>query len=295
MTTLGDKIKEKRIEKGLKQAELAEGICTQATISNLENNTSIPTLSILLAIGNRLNIEINELSEYALEQSNPAVAIFKKVQNLRSQFKLKEAHDFLKKELNFEELKTNREKKQYYYYLGITSLLGYDKISDAMYNFNLGLQLEIEPHLEFLDILITNGIGLAYVMSSEDEKALTYFEKSVIDLEDFMKKTDSTIENAELLKVYFTSAKFYSKIGQYNKALNLCELSISFQKKVNMNYELDRLYYEKAFNLYQLGERKGAKEYYYYAGVLSKISGNEILSRVIQKDMDTFDLGTIPY
>ncbi len=110
MTTLGDKIKEKRIEQGLKQAELAEGICTQATISNLENNTSIPTLSILLAIGNRLNIEINELSEYALEQSNPAVAIFKKVQNLRSQFKLKEAHDFLKKELNFEELKTNREK-----------------------------------------------------------------------------------------------------------------------------------------------------------------------------------------
>ncbi|WP_421000828.1 helix-turn-helix domain-containing protein (plasmid) [Carnobacterium maltaromaticum] len=294
MINLGGKIKKIRLEKGLTQAELAEGICTQASISNLEKNASVPSLLILLEIGNRLNIEFSELSEYAVEQASPAVTVFKKVQNLRSQFKLKEAYNLVQ-ELDVNDLKTNHEKKQYYYYLGITSLLGYNKISDATYNFNLGLNLETEAHLEFLDILITNGIGLAYFMESEHEKALTYFEKSLTLLDAFLEQTDSSIENGEVLKIYFTSAKFYSEIGNYNKALNLCELSIALQKKLNMNYELDRLYYEKAFNLIQLGERKGAKEYYYYAGVLSKISGNEILSRVIQKDMDTFDLGTIPY
>lgn len=294
MISLGEKIKKIRLEKGLTQAELAEGICTQASISNLEKNASVPSLLILLEIGNRLNIEFSELSEYAVEQASPAVTVFKKVQNLRSQFKLKEAYSLVQ-ELDVNDLKTNHEKKQYYYYLGITSLLGYNKISDATYNFNLGLNLETETHLEFLDILITNGIGLAYFMESEHEKALTYFEKSLILLDGFLEQTDSSIENGEVLKVYFTSAKFYSEIGNYNKALNLCELSIALQKKLNMNYELDRLYYEKAFNLIQLGERKGGKEYYYYAGVLSKISGNEVLSRVIKKDMDKFDLGTIPY
>lgn len=295
MINLGEKIKKTRLEKGLTQAELAEGICTQASISNLESNASVPSLPILLSIGKRLNIDISELSEYAIEQNNPAIAIFKQVQNLRSQFKLKEAHDLLKKEIHFEELKTNHEKKQYYYYLGITSLLGYNKISDATYNFNLGLQLEIEPHLEFLDILITNGIGLAYVMGSEDEKALTYFEKSLIELEEFMNSEVSFHDSIEIMKIYYTTAKFYSQIGEYNKALTLCDLGISLQKNRHTNYELDRLYYEKAFNLVQLGELVGAKEYYYHAGSLSKISGNEILFKVIQKDMDTFDLGTIPY
>lgn len=248
MISLGEKIKKIRLEKGLTQAELAEGICTQASISNLEKNASVPSLLILLEIGNRLNIEFSELSEYAVEQASPAVTVFKKVQNLRSQFKLKEAYSLVQ-ELDVNDLKTNHEKKQYYYYLGITSLLGYNKISDATYNFNLGLNLETETHLEFLDILITNGIGLAYFMESEHEKALTYFEKSLILLDGFLEQTDSSIENGEVLKVYFTSAKFYSEIGNYNKALNLCELSIALQKKLNMNYELDRLYYEKAFNL----------------------------------------------
>ncbi|CAD5902923.1 helix-turn-helix domain-containing protein [Carnobacterium maltaromaticum] len=294
MINLGDKIKKIRLEKGLTQAELAEGICTQASISNLENNTSVPSLLILLEISNRLNLEFSELSEYAIEQASPAVTVFKKVQTLRSQFKLKEAYTLMQ-ELEFEDLKTNQEKKQYYYYVGITSLLGYNKISDATYNFNLGLNLETDPQLEFLDILIMNGIGLAYFMESEHEKALTYFEKSLILLEGFLEQTNSSIENGEVLKVYFTSAKFYSEIGDYNRALSLCELSISLQKKLNMNYELDRLYYEKAFNLIQLGERKGGKEYYYYASVLSKLSDNDILSKVIKKDMSTFDLGVFPY
>ena len=294
MINLGDKIKKTRLEKGLTQAELAEGICTQASISNLENNTSVPTLLILLEISNRLNLEFSELSEYAIEQASPAVTVFKKVQTLRSQFKLKEAYTLMQ-ELEFEDLKTNQEKKQYYYYVGITCLLGYNKISDATYNFNLGLNLETDPQLEFLDILIMNGIGLAYFMESEHEKALTYFEKSLILLEGLLEQTNSSIENGEVLKVYFTSAKFYSEIGDYKRALSLCELSISLQKKLNMNYELDRIYYEKAFNLIQLDERKRGKEYYYYASVLSKLSDNDVLSKVIKKDMLTFDLGFFPY
>ncbi|CCO13055.2 helix-turn-helix family protein [Carnobacterium maltaromaticum LMA28] len=56
MKTLGDVIKEKRLAKGLKQGELAEGICTQATISNLENKSGMPNLPILIAIANRLDI-----------------------------------------------------------------------------------------------------------------------------------------------------------------------------------------------------------------------------------------------
>lgn len=292
---LGDKIKKARLEQGLKQTELASGICTQATISNLENNTSIPTLVILFQIGTRLNLELSELSEYAIEQISPTVVVFKQVQALRSQFKLKEACDLLKDQLKFEDLKTNQEKKQYYYYLGITSLLGYNEISDAQYNFQLGLNLETDKQREFLDILLTNGIGLAYFMNSEEDKALTYFEKSMVELDQFVNQTNSLRESIEIMKLYYTSAKFYSAIKQYAKALNLCDLGIALQKREHANYDLDRLYYEKAFNLVHLGELQGAKDYYYYAGALSKLSGNKILSEVIEKDREAFNMGQVSY
>lgn len=290
MIMLGDKIKKIRLEHGLTQAELADGICTQASISNLENNTSTPSLMILLEIGNRLNIELNELSEYAVEQVNPIYTVFKQVQDLRSQFKLKEACDLLKTEIDFKELKTNQEKKQYYYYLGITSLLGYNKISDATYNFNLGLQLEVELKLEFLDILITNGIGLAYFMNSEEDKALTYFEKSLTGLDEFMKKTVSLDESIEITKLYYTSANFYSKIKKYNKAIDLCTVGIRVQQNYHINYDLERLYYEKAFNLAQLGKLTEARENYSFAESLAKMSGNDLVVEVIQKDIEHFNL-----
>lgn len=290
MIKLGDKIKKSRLENGLTQAELAEGICTQASISNLENNTSTPSLMILLEIGSRLNIELNELSEYAIEQANPIFTVFKKVQDLRSQFKLKEACDLIKKEIDVKELKTNQEKKQYYYYLGITSLLGDNKISDATYNFNLGLQLEIEPQLEFLDILITNGIGLAYFMNSEEDKALTYFEKSLAGLDGFMKRTVSLDESIEITKLYYTSANFYSKIKEYNKAIDLCTVGIRVQQNHHINYDLERLYYEKAFNLAQLGKLTEARENYGFAESLAKMSGNDLVIDVIQKDIEHFNI-----
>lgn len=295
MINLGDKIKELRVKQGMTQKELANGICTQASVSNLENNTSVPSLVILLAIGERLNIEFSELTEYALEQASPSVAVFKRVQNLRSQFKLQEAHDYIKNELNLELLKTSHEKKQYYYYLGITSLLGYDKISDAIYNFNLGLSVEVDPHLEFLDVLITNGIGLAYYMDSENEKALTYFEKSLNELDEFTKGPISLVDSIELTKLYYTSAKFYSKIEEYEKAINLCVLGIKIQKFHNISYDLDRLYYEKAFNLVKLGKLKEAQESYGLAAALAKMDQKELVLETIRDDMKQFNLGVCPY
>ena len=46
---------------GLSQNELAEGICTQATLSRFENNGHVPNLKILIQLCNRLNLPLGEL------------------------------------------------------------------------------------------------------------------------------------------------------------------------------------------------------------------------------------------
>lgn len=292
MMLLGDLIKAKRLENGLTQAELAAGICTQASISNLEKNQRIPPLMTLLAIGNRLNLNFDELSDYAIEQENPTSDVFNRVRTLRKQFKLKEAYDLIIEELPLDKLKTYHKKKQYYYYLGITGLLGYNKISEAHYNFNLALSSESEPNLDFYDILTINGIGLAYYFESEEEKARTYFEKSLVQLDQFMSQMVSLDESIEITKLYYATAKFYSEIKEYSKAVDLCSLGIQVQLDQHVNYELEMLYYEKAFNLAKLNKKSEAEECYYYAAALAKMINNTMVVETIKENIIKFQLNS---
>ncbi|MGX7417578.1 helix-turn-helix domain-containing protein [Carnobacterium gallinarum] len=295
MGQLGKKIKASRLAKGMTQSELAEGICTQATISNLESDSSVPSLETLLSIADRLNIEFSEISEYAMKNESTSIRVFSQVKELCSQFKYQEAYSLLTKEITLDELETSYEKKEYYYYFGITALLGEKNYSDAHYNFNLALFLETGKHLNLLDVSITNGIGLAYSMNSETDKALTYFEKSLQQLDEVMERIDTLQDSKEVIRIYFNTAKFYAQVEKYNKAINLCSLGIALEQNQNMNYILDELTYEKAYSLFKLGQTEDAELFYCYTATLARLSNNDSLVKKIKKDMKEFGLKGYKY
>ena len=56
----GKAIRAARKKMHLSQVELAEGITTQATISLVENQNRVPNADVLLAILDRLNLDISE-------------------------------------------------------------------------------------------------------------------------------------------------------------------------------------------------------------------------------------------
>lgn len=63
MKLRGDIFKQIRRKRGLSQTALAEGICTQATISLMEKQNRIPKMNILTALCSRLDISANEIIE----------------------------------------------------------------------------------------------------------------------------------------------------------------------------------------------------------------------------------------
>ena len=75
---IGAKIKSKRLAKKLTQAELAADICTQATISNLENKDRLPTISVLLKITDRLDMEFSEVYAYTSGKSANHTQIYQR-------------------------------------------------------------------------------------------------------------------------------------------------------------------------------------------------------------------------
>lgn len=266
MKILGNKIKNARLTAGLSQKELAAGICNQSTISNLEQGISIPSLLTLMIISERLNIDFDEIYQYTTKKKDSYADIFQQVRVLCAQIKHKDAYDLIKEKIDFNRLETPYELKQYYYYLGITSLIGNKNSSDGIYYFNLALTTESGKNVEFLDILATSGMATVYDIRNEDNKALTYFEKVMNQLDQLTCSTPKIEDGIEVAKIYYNMAKFYSKIKDYKLAVHLSTLGINLIQEQHISYYLDFLLYEKGFNLMKLGQVEEAERYYFYAG-----------------------------
>ena len=95
----GKAIRTARKKMRLSQVELAEGITTQATISLVENQNRVPNADVLLAILDRLNLEISEfvsgdfltqkakelLGKVVLQMKHDALAEFSEFEKALSQ------------------------------------------------------------------------------------------------------------------------------------------------------------------------------------------------------------------
>lgn len=117
--------------------------------------------------------------------------VCKEVRELCSKALHNEAHELLKSGIDLDKLETIYELKMYYYNMGITSLMRNESLSDVIYYFNLVLSSESEKSLDFLDVSATNGIGIAYFMQNENDKALTYFERSLEQLDELFTLIDT--------------------------------------------------------------------------------------------------------
>ena len=77
---IGDIIKHYRIEKGLSQDELAEGICSRKYISQLETHQNIPTLFIINALSAKLGVNLYD--SYAIMLQHHDIETHKKITSL---------------------------------------------------------------------------------------------------------------------------------------------------------------------------------------------------------------------
>ncbi|MDW5525354.1 helix-turn-helix domain-containing protein [Carnobacterium maltaromaticum] len=290
---IGAKIKSKRLAKKLTQAELAADICTQATISNLENKDRLPTISVLLKITNRLDIEFSEVYAYTSGKSANHTQIYQKIRDLCRIQKHQEAYDLITTTIQLDQLETNSDIKRYYYYLGITGIIGYGKISDGIYYFNQALSKKENEQIDYLDISALNGLAIAYDIKNEDDKALNYYQQSLTKLEALPLLIESIKDKIEIAKVYYNTAKFYSKIEDYSKAIELCTSGIKILRNQNLTYYLDYLLYEKGFNLMHIKKIDEAEKYYLYALILADIHKNQHILDVITNDVKLYRIKNV--
>lgn len=272
------KIKSKRKQLNMSQIELAKGICTQGTISNIENGNSMPSTYILKEIAIKLDIDIFEIT---IGNQSSTQRVLSNVSKLVALGKHENAYYQLVGQINSSEIINISQSKRYYYYLGMTTLVGLVDVDKAEKIFNRILEdYEINGDVE--DILVYCGLGIISCERKKIKKAQKWFDKAVLMLRN---ETLFREENIfEILKIYFNIAKFYSEIKEYEISIQMADEGIFWANELNNSYHLGYLIYEKGFNLLALGQKKNAEINYNMALVYAITSKHEVLKETIIND-----------
>lgn len=285
---VGFKIKEKRISVGMSQIELAKDICSQATISNIENGNNEPSTVILNEIAKKLKLNV---FDFGFKDDSVVKTLLEKVNKLIANGDSKKAYYQLVVNLEGHEIEDVTFKKKYYYYLGSTCLIGLGDVEQAKKIFNSILE-NFEMSNTVDDILIYVGLGIAACMSEDLEEGKKWFEKSDQLLRN---ETLFVAENIkEIMKIHFNIAKFYSQIKDYETAVKKCNTGIFWANELNSNYHIEYLNYEKGFNLYHMGKIEEGVSCYNVAYLFAVILNNDVIIKTINNDCDKYNISLKP-
>lgn len=278
------KIKSRRKQLNMSQAELADGICTQGTISNIENGNSFPSTVVLKDIALKLGIDLFDIN---FTEQDDIEKVLDKVSKLTSFGEHKSAYYELNGKINPLTIKSITTKKKYYYYLGSTTLIGLGEPEKAQCIFE-NIFNDFEMGSDVVDLLIYAGMGVVKVELGLIDEAHEWFEKAELLLKNSTLFSVSNI--IEILKIYFNIAKYYSEIEKYEIAIKTCDEGIYWANQLRTSYHLGYLTYEKGFNYYKIGEIRKSEILYNMALSFAITNDHLILKNVIIADYDEFKI-----
>ncbi|PKR76907.1 transcriptional regulator [Halalkalibacillus sediminis] len=252
-------LKQARLDAGMTQKELAEGICTQAQISKLENGDEFPSSITLHLISKKLGVD----ADYFFRQiESDRVDYIDEVKNIAKRFKREKDYQSLN-ELVTNQLKTPlvKESPEFYQYLlwnlGICEYyLNIDKVK-ALHLLIRSLNMRSIVINKEREAEILNSIAVILNEEGNYQFSLKVYERALEKFRRIPLVKDYTIE----IRLLYGASKSSLSIGKVKKSLKFSELGIEVCKKYETLYLLGELYYQKARCLKRYG-KEGAGDYF---------------------------------
>ncbi len=223
MKLRGDIFKQIRRKRGLSQTALAEGICTQATISLMEKQNRIPKMNILTALCSRLDITTDEIIE---NDDVSMTAIFDQIGRLLAERQFEAAQDAMQK-IKVKNLQNEFDKQRYYYLLGMLQVQE-QQFDEAIFNFELVLTQFSTTSANIYLAMTTIGMAMAYEKIGSQSRALRLVERAM-RLIDEKKLTGGQMQ---WIVVYEYIAGLYLTLGQPRAALNAAQRGIDICRQM---------------------------------------------------------------
>lgn len=264
-----------RKKKGLSQIELAHDICTQATLSRFEKNGQVPSLKIVLALCERLDLPISNLFpkveiQYSLEIEKLNKAEFYLI---TSEYQL--AHDLL--ETIFIDKVNDLLLLQRYYYIKTYLMIFNDVLlTEILLFFDKILNNDINENNEIYHLLAYIGIGMTYQRDGNPLKAESYYNKVLDQIYKYPIKNNE--DTWRILNIVYQSGEYYANIREIEVSNALLEYVVEICSHNHVTYYLARAFYQLALNAMNL-EKNSSQilELLYDARTIAKINKNPIL------------------
>ena len=289
---LGDYIKQKRLDLGLTQEQLCEGICEPMTLSRLENGKQTPGRNLINALLQRMGLpddryfallSKNELEMEALQKEIVACNVTEQV-----------AEGF-EKLAQFEALAAPDDQIAQQFILSSKVLLGRldgrymprEQIGMLMQAIRLTVpRFDLENIESFLytkdEITIINQIGLAYSDDGQNKKAAEIYYQLLRYVRKHFKETITLIGALPL--VLYNYARVLDLCGRYEEGAELAQECRKACIQYGHYQELPRCLEIEAECRHFMGDEEISKELYYQSYYLCKVVEYQVGLEIVKKE-----------
>lgn len=289
---LGDYIKQKRLDLGLTQEQLCDGICEPMTLSRLENGKQTPSRNRINALLQRLSLpddryfallSKNELEMEALQKEIVACNVTEQV-----------AEGF-EKLAQFEALAAPDDQIAQQFILSSKVLLGRldgrymprEQIGMLMQAIRLTVpRFDLENIESFLytkdEITIINQIGLAYSDDGQNKKAAEIYYQLLRYVRKHFKETITLIGALPL--VLYNYARVLDLCGRYEEGAELAQECRKACIQYGHYQELPRCLEIEAECRHFMGDEEISKELYYQSYYLCKVVEYQVGLEIVKKE-----------
>lgn len=239
---------ETRKQMHLSQDQLAQGICTQATLSKFERKGKVPSLKILLQLCDRLELTLDDLFPVNQGGDSKRAAILEAAEtHLQREMYPAVRADLVQLGDPHEDSTTFQ--LRYYFLCGYATALGHGSISDALFDFSQILNRLDESHHSMYALLAYTGTGIAYNLAGDATRAEFYFNKVFDEIYKLSFKTHHSIWRA--LNIVNYTVEFYSQQHDYETSDDLLAYGVKICAQYHVTFYLARITLRRALNQQQ--------------------------------------------
>lgn len=289
---LGEYIKQRRLDLGLTQEQLCDGICEPMTLSRLENGKQTPIRNRINAILQRLGLpddryfallSKNELEMEALQKEIVACNVTEKVS------------EGFEKLAQFEELAEADDQIAQQFILSSKVLLGRldgrymprEQIDMLMQAIRLTVpRFSLEDIEKFLyareEISIINQIGIAYSDDGKNKKAAEIYYQLLRYVRKHFKETITSIGVLPL--VLYNYARVLDLCGRYEEGAELAQECRKACIQYGHYQELPRCLEIEAECRHFMGDDESSRELYYQSYYLCKVVEYQVGLEIVKKE-----------
>ncbi|KRM60580.1 hypothetical protein FC26_GL000670 [Paucilactobacillus vaccinostercus DSM 20634] len=246
MKIRGEQVRLLRKKLGLSQTELAQGICTQATVSLIEKNNQLPSMPILFQICERLGVDVADVLETT---NNGLTDIFERIDNAVLADDAQLTANLLNT-IRIKQLRTGHDKQRYYYFLGMLQLMQQSDPTEALFNFNLALKQFAANETDIYQVMATVAAGIAYLKNGDTSTAEQLAQKAT-------KMTTGQLVGATARQLIALNLK----LTQLNRQLDQLAVSLQHGKKAvalcrhfETLFGIDQAFYQLAVTQLTMGD-----------------------------------------